>query len=288
VLVTSSGVAVCVLKDGSFFGEMGLLAAASGDFNATRTKTATAVTNCELCFLPRTAGLKLLEKHSDFRERLLHFSISRQHRDSVRAAVDGTGDEAQELEARKQLLSKMAGMSMAMQRDILEDPFKSAADAVAGYKTHEIFQASKLASAASKLKYASRLKEEQITDEQLRFADAERADVNSADDAAGGDGEGDGDKHGYKATASATKGLRAKRDLIRKLGRDGATQAEDSAVVAVAGVLDDLSARVDTVMHSVRSDFGQQVESINKRFDRHAGNQEALLKKLGQLLDSRR
>lgn len=93
VLVTSGNVATCVLNAGSFFGEMGLLEDISVRDRATqghrhsktalRTKTVTAVVNCELVFLPHLSARKLVDELPAFRARLMQFKASRAQRDAL-------------------------------------------------------------------------------------------------------------------------------------------------------------------------------------------------------------
>ena len=90
VMVQEAGVAICVLQAGAFFGEVSLLAAANGHSCPVRSKSCISVTNCELCFLDRQAGQTMLKEFPELRKRLQHFSLSRQQRDTVRAATNKT------------------------------------------------------------------------------------------------------------------------------------------------------------------------------------------------------
>eukprot|EP01047_Picozoa_sp_COSAG01_P038210 COSAG01_NODE_3087_length_6609_cov_2.598925_4_plen_214_part_00 len=99
VLVTANNVGVCVLNEGSFFGEMGLLAdverieAGRGvDLESAasmRSKTVTAVTNCELVFLPQREARKLVQELPAFKSRLLQFRASRASRDALKTLASG-------------------------------------------------------------------------------------------------------------------------------------------------------------------------------------------------------
>ena len=56
---------------------------------STRSKTVTAVTNCELVFLPQREARKLVQELPAFKSRLLQFQASRASRDALKTLASG-------------------------------------------------------------------------------------------------------------------------------------------------------------------------------------------------------
>ena len=131
VTISRKGRTLGVISHGSFFGEMALIAHDDGPANARlRKRTATAATECELCFLARTTVLLLCQECPELDANLWSFVDARSKRVMWKDKNEHEAEQEQAHEHEKQQdaklhqlqspLSRVKGESQANNGDFLD------------------------------------------------------------------------------------------------------------------------------------------------------------------------